>query len=150
MGCSKTFDHKTECKQHENSQHFHLEMWRCDNATREADECDKVCYCRETFNGHLKEAHQLDDDAVKAKTALCRIGRNARGRFWCCFCTKLIDLTGRGVDAWTERLNHIDDHFMGRRGLARQGIQDWCPVDRARPKEDGDEGDTLEPGASLQ
>jgi hypothetical protein len=41
-------------------------------------------------------------------------------------------------DAWTERFSHINDHFMGRRGLARQGIQDWFPVDRVRPKEDGD------------
>jgi hypothetical protein len=29
---------------------------------------------------------------------------------------------------------------MGRYGLARQGIRDWFPTNRARPKEDRDEG----------
>jgi hypothetical protein len=150
MGCSETFDHKTEWKQHENSQHFHLEMWRCDNATPEANECAKVCYRQETFHEHLKNAHGLDDDAITVKTKLCRIGRNAQTRFWCGFCLKLIDLTKRGVDAWTERFSHIDDHLMGRRGLGRQGIQDWFPADSPKPKEDRGEGDIPEPGASLQ
>jgi hypothetical protein len=114
-------------------------MWRCDNTTPEASECAKVCYRRETFHEHLKEAHQLDDNAITVQSELCRMGRNARERFWCGFCTKLIDLKARGTDAWTERFSHIDDHFMGH-GLARQGIQDWFLVDRARPKEDRDEG----------
>jgi hypothetical protein len=38
--------------------------------------------------------------------------------------------------------NHIDDHFMGSHGLARQGIQNWSPVDRARLKEGRGEGNT--------
>ncbi len=115
-------------------------MWRCDNTTPEANECAKVCYRRETFHEHVKEAHQLDDNAVAVQTELCRMSRNGQGRFWCGFCTKLIDLKARGTDAWTERFDHIDDHFMGRRDFARQGIQDWFPMDRARPKEDRDEG----------
>jgi hypothetical protein len=39
------------------------------------------------------------------------------------------DFGTKGVNAWTERFSHIDDHFMGRRGLARQGIQNWFPVE---------------------
>ena len=58
------------------------------------------------------------------QTELCRIGRNAQGRFWCGFYTKLIDLKARGMDVWTERFDHINDHFIGRRGFARQGVQD--------------------------
>jgi hypothetical protein len=144
MGCSETFDNKEDWKKHENSQHFQLEMWRCDNATPEADECAKVCYRRQTFHEHLKSAHELDDDALIVKTELCRIGRNAQTRFWCGLCIKLIDLTERGVNAWTERHSHVQDHFMGRHGLARHGIQDWFPVDRARLKAGRGEGNTQE------
>ena len=140
MGCSETFDNKEDWKKHENSQHFQLEMWRCDNATPEADECAKVCYRKETFLEHLKSAHELDNDALIVKTELCRIGRNAQTRFWCGFCIKLINLTERGVNAWTERHSHIDVHI--RHGLARQGVQGWFPVDRARLKAGRGEGNT--------
>ncbi len=40
----------------------------------------------------------------------------------------------RGVDAWTERFDHIDDHFMGRHGRPEQSILDWIPIDGDRPK----------------
>jgi hypothetical protein len=43
-------------------------------------------------------------------------------------------LKKRGVDAWTERFDHIDDHFMGRHNLPKQSIQDWVPMDSDRPK----------------
>jgi hypothetical protein len=71
----------------------------------------------------------LESDAVKAKIDSCRIGRNCQSRFWCGFCNKLIDLRKRGVDAWTERFDHIDDHFMGRHSLLKQSIKDWVPMD---------------------
>jgi hypothetical protein len=148
MKCSKTFDSINDWKRHENSEHFHIEMWRCDEATPEADECAKVCYHQETFQEHLKSAHQLDDDAVKVKTELCHIGRNAQGRFWCGFCIRLIDLTAKGVEAWNERFSHIDDHIIGRRGLTQQGSEDWCPADSAKPKEDRDKDRT--PSLSVE
>ena len=41
------------------------------------------------------------------------------------------------MDAWAERFDHIDDHFMGRHGLTSQSIQDWVPVDSGdKPKRD--------------
>lgn len=110
-------------------------MWRCDNTTPEANKCAKVCYRRETFHEHLRKAYRLDNKAITVKTELCRMGRNAQSRVWCGFCTKLIDLTARGVNAWPERFNHIDNHFMGCRGLAPQRIQDWYPVGSAIPKQ---------------
>jgi hypothetical protein len=149
MGCSETFQDRNDWTKHETSKHFQ-EMWRCNNTTPEGDECANVSYHRDTFHGHLKEAHQLDEDAVTVKTKSCHIGRNGQRRFWCGFCAMLIDVTAKGVEAWTERFDHIDDHLMGRRGLAPQGIQHWVLVNRARPKEGRDEGGTLEPGASLQ
>jgi hypothetical protein len=41
------------------------------------------------------------------------------------------------VEAWAERFDHIDDHFMGRHGLIPRSIQDWVPVDsHDMPKQD--------------
>ncbi|RAL58562.1 hypothetical protein DID88_003338 [Monilinia fructigena] len=77
-----------------------------------------------------------DQDDVKIMAEACRIGRNCQARFWCGFCKKLIDLKKKGHDAWAERFDHIDDHFMGRRELQKQGIQEWVPVDSDKPKDD--------------
>ena len=135
LTCNKTFGSKNDWKRHENSQHFHLETWRCDEERLEGGACAKVCYRRQTFQEHLVKAHQMSDkDAINLKLDSCRIGRNCQSRFWCGFCNKLVDLKKRGVDAWTERLDHIDDHFMGRHKLPKQSIQDWVPMDSDKPK----------------
>jgi len=137
LTCNKTFGSKNDWKRHENSQHFQLETWRCDEERPEGGACAKVCYRKQTFQEHLGKEHQIsDEDAVKNKLEACRIGRNCQARFWCGFCTKLIELKKKGLDAWTERFDHIDDHFMGRHGLTKQGIQDWIPVDSDKPKGD--------------
>jgi hypothetical protein len=135
LTCNKTFGSKNDWKGHENSQHFHLETWRCDQERIEGGACAKVCYRRQSFQEHLVKAHQLSDsDIIKAKLDNCRIGRNCQSRFWCGFCNKLVDLKKRGVEAWTERFDHIDDHFMGRPKLPKQSIRDWVPMDSDRPK----------------
>jgi len=136
LTCNKIFGSKNDWKRHENSQHFHLETWRCDEERPEGGACAKVCYRRQTFGDHLVKAHQIsDNDALlKAKLDTCRIGRNCQARFWCGFCNKLVELKKKGVEAWTERFDHIDDHFMGRHGLPKQSIQDWVPMDSDRPK----------------
>jgi hypothetical protein len=128
MECQETFGNKGDWKRHENSEHYHLEMWRCDERT-EDDGCGTVCYRQQTFQNHLKKEHQLNDDAIKAKLELYRIGRNCQNHFWCGFCIKLTDLRAKGLAAWTERFDHIDDHFMGRGDLVQKSIQDWVPVD---------------------
>jgi hypothetical protein len=135
LTCDKSFDSKNDWKRHENSQHFHLESWRCDEERAEGGACAKICYRKGTFQDHLAKVHKLVDlEKLRFKIDNCRIGRNCQTRFWCGFCLKLVALRKRGVDAWTERFDHIDDHFLGRHGLPKQGIQDWVPVDGDRPK----------------
>jgi len=135
LTCNKTFGSKSDWKRHENSQHFHLETWRCDEERPEGGACAKVCYRKQTFSEHLVKVHEIsDNDTIKTKSDTCRIGRNCQARFWCGFCEKLVELKKRGVEAWTERFDHIDDHFMGRHTLPKQSIQDWVPMDSDRPK----------------
>lgn len=137
LTCNKTFGSKNDWKRHENSQHFQIETWRCDEDRPEGGACAKVCYRKQTFHEHLSKEHQISgEEDVKRKVETCRIGRNCQARFWCGFCTKLIELKKKGLDAWTERFDHIDDHFMGRHSLIKQSIQDWVPVDSDKPKGD--------------
>lgn len=142
LSCNKVFGSKNDWKRHENSQHFHLEIWRCSELKLDTNPCTKVCYRRLTFQEHLRKDHRVEDEAIiKAKTDRCRIGRNCQSRFWCGFCGKSVDLKKKGLDAWTERFDHIDDHFMGR-NMTKQSIREWIPVDSDKPK-----GDTAtEPG----
>lgn len=80
---------------------------------------------------HLKHSHQKpNDDYIKEELKESRIGRNGQGQFWCGFCRKIIKLERRGLEAWDERFNHVDDrHFkIGQR------ISEWVPVDGHGPK----------------
>lgn len=63
------------------------------------------------------------------KEDACRIGRNCQKRFWYGFRRVLVDLKSKGVDAWTERFDHIDNHFMGRNGNVKRGIENCMPID---------------------
>ena len=151
MTCNKTFGSKNDWKRHENSQHFHLETWRCDAEKLGGGVCAKACYRKQSFQDHLKKEHGISDvNVVKAKVDTCRIGRNCQARFWCGFCVKLIDLTKKGVDAWTERFDHIDDHFMGRHGFPKKDIQDWYPLDSDKPKGDVEFPSDLSQGKESQ
>ena len=148
LTCNKTFGSKNDWKRHENSQHFHLETWRCAEQKPEGGACAKVCYRRLSFQEHLKKEHDIsNDDNIKAKLEACRIGRNGQERFWCGFCNKLVELRRKGSEAWTERFDHIDDHFMGRHNFSKQSIQDWIPVDSDKPKGDGEIDSPLSGGS---
>jgi hypothetical protein len=130
LACTKLFGSKNDWKRHENTQHFQLETWRCNVERLEGGECAKVCYRRTNFQQHLENEHQIKDaETVKTRLHACRIGRNSQERFWCGFCKKLVELKKKGLEAWAERFDHIDDHFMGRRNFPAQSIQDWIPVD---------------------
>lgn len=63
-------------------------------------------------------------------------------------CFVVVKLVCR-TPARAERFTHIYDHFMGSRGLARQGIQDWVAADNAKREEDRDEGSNPGISASL-
>ena len=137
LTCSETFGSKNDWKRHENSKHFPQETWRCDAEKVGGGACVKACYRRHSFQEHLKKDHDISDpEVLKTKVDACRIGRNCQVRFWCGFCNKLVDLINKGLEAWTERFDHIDDHFMGRHGLPKQSIRDWIPMDSDKPKGD--------------
>ncbi|KAG4441600.1 hypothetical protein IFR05_002884 [Cadophora sp. M221] len=46
----------------------------------------------------------------------------------------LVEIAKAVSDAWTERFDHIDDHFVGRNCMIQQSIQEWIPVDDNKPK----------------
>ena len=94
-------------------------------------ECARLFYRREPFQAHLKEQHGIkDEEHIKAQSKRGRIGRNCQSGFWCGFCQKIVQLKSKGLDAWDERFNHIDDmHF--KKG---QSIGEWYPLDKDIPK----------------
>ncbi|KAI1502791.1 hypothetical protein F5X99DRAFT_417598 [Biscogniauxia marginata] len=132
--CKKTFPRRCEL-----NQHFMLEHWRCDERLKEnpTGTCGKSIQRKEVFKHHLESHHQIKDPKIiEYKLETCRLGRNCESRFWCGFCEKIIDIQQKGLKAWTERYNHIDDHFSGRNNQARREISDWKDVDPAHPRED--------------
>ncbi|KAL1867606.1 hypothetical protein Plec18167_008606 [Paecilomyces lecythidis] len=122
--CDKEFGSKADWKRHENSQHFHLQSWRCtlpDTSDRTL-ECARLFYRQETFVQHITTLHSIkEEDKVKPLLLKNRLGRNGQSQFWCGFCSKIIPLKQQGLEAWNERFNHIDiEHF--KRG---QRIGSW-------------------------
>ncbi|EAU38687.1 predicted protein [Aspergillus terreus NIH2624] len=121
--CNKTFGSKADWKRHENSQHFHLQSWRCtmQDVTQGRMPCARLFYRQEVYVQHLKKHHQADDGVVREALYKNRMGRNGQSRFWCGFCRDIVPLKTQGIDAWNERFNHIDaEHF--KRG---ERIGDW-------------------------
>ena len=91
--------------------------------------CSKVYYHRQAFQDHLRSQHNaLDQDRVSSKLTSCHMAHNGQGRFYCGFCVKVIELKRKGWDAWAERFDHVDDHFMGRHGQPAKNIKDWVPI----------------------
>ncbi|KAI0911315.1 hypothetical protein F4823DRAFT_316108 [Ustulina deusta] len=142
--CDKKFGSKNDWKRHENTQHFSLEMWRCDE-----ESCDRLCPRREMFRTHLEKDHQIaDQNKLDAKLERCRVGRNCEARFWCGFCQKIVEIKQQGHQAWAERFDHIDEHFSGRNDRARKEISEWKDFDLPRPsKEDFEDGDDSGPSS---
>jgi hypothetical protein len=127
--CQKYFGSKNDWKRHETSQHYQSEAWRCEEKINGAT-CTKVYSSADFARAHLTKMHKVTDpEAVERKIEARRIGANYQARFWCGFCLEIIDLTEMGVDAWTERFNHIDEHFMGKGGRAKQSIMEWKAAD---------------------
>ena len=131
--CNKTFGSKNDWKRHENSQHYQLETWRCHegSATSKIGTCAKIFFRRDPFQAHLRRDHgKRDEDYIREQCRKRRIGRNWQNGFWCGFCKDIVRLSTRGLEAWDERFNHIDDmHF--KQG---QRIDDWYPMDKDLPK----------------
>ncbi|KAI4182512.1 MAG: hypothetical protein LQ348_004834 [Seirophora lacunosa] len=124
---------KNDWKRHENTQHYQIETWRCQehSTTSALGQCARIFYRREQFQGHLREKHGLEnEDQIREQSKSCRIGRNGQSTFWCGFCRKIVELKMEGLDAWEERFSHIDNqHYKGG-----QTICDWVPLDSDIPK----------------
>ncbi|KAI0179123.1 hypothetical protein GGR52DRAFT_588879 [Hypoxylon sp. FL1284] len=144
-GCTGKFGSKNDWKRHENSQHFMLEHWRCDEMSTDnpSETCGKVVPRRELFKQHLDSCHQINDQKIiNRKLETCRVGPNCDTRFWCGFCQKSIDIKKSvNVNPWTERFNHIDDHFHGRNDQTKRGMSDWKEENTPRPRVDSSTDD---------
>jgi hypothetical protein len=123
--CQKTFGSKNDWKRHETSQHYQLEIWRCDGDIN-GHTCNKRFFSSEIFRAHLEKAHDLSEQEIDSMVVAPRSSAfNSQAHFWCGFCERIVELHQAGVGAWTERFNHIDDHFMGRHGNTKQSISEW-------------------------
>ncbi|KAL2129881.1 hypothetical protein VTI74DRAFT_7173 [Chaetomium olivicolor] len=104
-------------------------------------ECGRVCHRRESLRSHLERDHGIADlTLLDRKLAECRMGRNFESRFWCGFCQKTIEPTGKSGPAHSERFDHIDDHFNGRAGWRKADISEWKHVDFEGDFGDGENG----------
>ena len=127
-GCSKKFGSKNDWKRHENSQHFQVEVWKCQEKLKEnANEiCGKSCHRRETLKYHLHKDHDVQDaTALDEKASAWRAGNECLEEFWCGFCKEVVAISKTCEDGWTERYDHIDLHFTGREGRKMQNISEW-------------------------
>ncbi|KAL8764282.1 MAG: hypothetical protein Q9194_007124 [Teloschistes cf. exilis] len=127
-GCYKKLGSKNDWKRHENTQHYQMETWRCTEVDEKSQigQCASIFYRREQFQGHLREKHQINNDEyVREQSKSCRIGRNGQKGFWCGFCKNIVKLEKKGLAAWEERFDHIDDmHY--KKG---QSMDDWVQLD---------------------
>lgn len=133
--CPKRFGSKNDWKRHENSQHCQLELWRCNEPSRvnSTEICGKACHRREQFRSHISKDHGITDSSeIDRRLDHCRVGYDCDSRFWCGFCKTIIETSGRGLKAGTERFNHIDDHYSGRNS-PRRDISEWKSLDPDLP-----------------
>lgn len=125
--CDKRFGSKNDWKRHENSQHYQLELWKCDEKSQLdlSERCNKAFNRREQFIMHLSRDHGITDSAVvERKVEDCLDGRDCELKFWCGFCKKMVQVKDKGKKAWLGRINHIDGHFSGQ-----MDISEWKSPD---------------------
>ncbi|KAI0143071.1 ornithine decarboxylase antizyme-domain-containing protein [Xylariaceae sp. FL1272] len=154
--CDKRFGSKNDWKRHENTQHFMLESWRCEEkkSNLENEPCERVSYRRENFKNHLEVDHGITDQhTLERKMEKCRVGRNCEARFWCGFCGKIVEIKQKNMQPWVERFNHIDEHFTGKNQRQAQEIGEWKNFDPTQPKKGSplDDSDSIsEVGVVLE
>lgn len=156
--CTKKFGSKNDWKRHENSQHFQLEVWKCNEKTSAAGlekECGKACFRREQFRTHLERDHKITSpDMANQKLKECLVGNDLESKFWCGFCNKVVEAKEKGLKSWTSRFNHIDDHFSGR-GCVKMNISEWKTDPRVskdgldEPRSDDEESTELSSAPST-
>ena len=130
--CLKRFGSKNDWKRHENTRHYQVEAWRCQEpkSSSKINQCAKVFYRREQYHAHLKDQHEVKDEGeIRQRSQRNRVGRNGQNGFWCGFCRKIVTLNSRGLEAWDERFHHIDRQHFNK----EQTIDQWYPLDKDLP-----------------
>jgi len=106
--CGETFPTSRYWRQHELRNHRQAEMWRCSIHTdASGTECGATFYSPANFSTHLSTAHGITDHDLEQG----HIHPEGQYNFWCGFCRRIVRLESRGVDAWKERLDHLQVHF---------------------------------------
>lgn len=133
--CNKSFGSKADWKRHENSQHDHLESWRCalQDPYKPELPCARQFNRRDIYVQHLREQHEVEsEEVVQTSVNKNRLGGNCQPQFWCGFCRLILPTYSRGLAAWNERCNHIDSqHF--KKG---ERFGDWLPPSSHLTKRD--------------
>lgn len=131
--CHKRFGAKSDWKRHEQSQHFQLEAFRCEQRSTTAPDtiCSQHFFRLKHIEDHLVTQHKMTDSTkVKKEVGLCKIGKNCQGSFWCGFCKKVVALKERRNAAWDERFDHIAHHFEKE----KKSIDEWVCVEENQTK----------------
>jgi hypothetical protein len=106
--CGETFTTSLEWRQHELRNHRQAEVWRCDIRIDNAGtECGVTFYSPANLETHLFIAHSIDGHDLEQG----HIHPEGQYNFWCGFCCQIKMLSTMGIDAWTERLDHLQAHF---------------------------------------
>jgi hypothetical protein len=130
--CHKRFGAKSDWKRHENSQHFQLEAFRCDQITS-GQECGEHFLREEHFKKHLEAQHKFSDpQQLSAEVKRRRIGKNCQQQFWCGFHGDIIELKEKRNAAWDERFDHIAHHFEKE----KRSIEAWICAEENKTKKE--------------
>jgi hypothetical protein len=114
--CGETFPTSHEWRQHELRNHRQPEMWRCEiHIDDDGTECGATFYSPANFEAHLATAHDIADHDLEQN----HIHPEGQYNFWCGFCRQIKRLSTRGVEAWKERLDHLQEHFDNGDSLER-------------------------------
>jgi hypothetical protein len=130
--CHKRFGAKSDWKRHENSQHFQMESYRCQQVDpTHGKPCGELFQRVGLFTQHLGSEHKLAKDSdISGEVKACLIGKNYQRQFWCGFCQVIVKLKERRNAAWDERFDHIDAHF----NKEKRGIEQWLCVETRKTK----------------
>lgn len=125
--CDKSFGSKGDWKRHENSQHFRHGSWKCHEVDKDGKTCGKITYHPESFKNHLSKTHGITETCDQHLNDY-QISYSISSSYWCGFCKVMIDANteNSSYDSWSERFNHIDNHFWGRAPFnEKKSILDW-------------------------
>jgi hypothetical protein len=131
--CHKRFGAKSDWKRHENSQHFQLEAFRCDQKSATGQICGEHFLRVEHFKKHLEAQHKVSgEQQVSEEVKRCRIGKNCQQRFWCGFHCGIVVLKEKRNAAWDERFDHIAHHFEKE----KKSIEEWVCAEENKTKKE--------------